>query len=266
MKTYVTINGKTENKISVFDHGFLYGDGVYDSFRIINKIPYFLDDHLNRLFLSAKNSNLKIPYSKIKLAKIINRTFKQSALRDAFIRIIVTRGTGAQGILSKCKPNVVIICAQRNFKPLQKIKLAVCKDKIENVNKGKPIIKTLNYAPSARAKHEAKKRGFDDCLLVAKNGQVMEATTSNIFLVKNDKIFTPSLASGCLPGIVRKAVVANFPVTEKKLSLLDFYRADEVFLTGSADFITSILLMEKRKYKKFDFAREALKKILNTKN
>lgn len=259
---FVTINGRKSSSISVFDHGLLYGDGVYDTLRIIDKKAFAFEDHLQRLFESASALSIKIPYSKNELINIIKNTFKKSKLKDAFIRIIITRGIGEQGLISESIPNVVVIASNRKFKPLEKISLTISEIRRIDKNAVNSKIKTLNYINNILAKRKAIDNGFDDAILLNNEGFLTEATTSNLFMVKNGEIITPSSESGILDGITRKIIIQNFKVNEKLLTVEDLMNAEEVFLSGTADFITSVNTIDNHNFSRFDFAEKILVKLL----
>lgn len=263
---FVTINGKQCKTISVFDHGLLYGDGVYETIRIFNKRPFYFEDHLSRLFSSANAISLKIPYSKNDLIKLIKYSLIKSKLSNAFIRIVITRGAGKQGLISESKPNVIIIVNDRKFTPLRKIKLTISKVRKVNANALDSRIKSLNYLNNILAKKDALNRKFDDALLLNENDKLTEATTSNLFIVKKGKIFTPSSSSGILEGVTRKAIIENFDVLEKNLTAKDLYSADEIFLSGTVDLITSVKKIDDTIIKNFDQAKIIFNKLIKIAN
>lgn len=264
-KRFVTINGKKSDKIDVYDHGFLYGDGIFETFRIIKGRIFRLEDHLDRLFESAKLINLHIPYSRKKLISFIKKTYNAFKQKDAFIRMIITRGVGEQGIYSVCKPSAVIIASEREFKPLKKVSAHIFKIRRTTalIN---PQIKHLNYSSSILALNEAKKIGKEEAILTNESGNISEATTSNVFMVKNGQLITPSLNSGILPGITRKAIIDNFSVMEKEVTVKDLLSADEVFLTGSVNFIVSVSQIDSISLDKFDYAKKVFDKLINSLN
>lgn len=259
---FVTINGKSCETISVFDHGLLYGDGIYETIRVFNKRAFLFDDHLKRLFLSATTISLKIPYSETELIKMIKSAFKKSRLNDAFIRIIVTRGIGKQGLVCESQPNVIIMVNSREFNPLEKISITISKIRRIDKNAIDSKVKSLNYLNNILAKKDALTRNFDDALLLNNAGLLTEATTSNLFIVKNGKIFTPSSDSGILEGITRKAILENFNVTEKNLSIKELLSADEVFLSGTVNFITCVKKIDDQNFSKFDHAKKVLDNLM----
>ena len=259
---YVTINGKENYKISVFDHGLLYGDGVYETIRIFNGRAFLLERHLDRLYNSAKGIYLNIPYPKTKLISIIKSTYKESKLVDAFMRIIITRGVGEQGLASKSKPNLIIICNSRYFKPLEKISVLI--SKVHRINKRAldPKIKSLNYENNILAYFDAKNKNFNDAILLNEKNMITEATTTNLFIFKDEKLYTPSLESGILNGVIRETIIENFQVTEKELSVDDLLNAEEAFLSGTVNLITSISKVNDKKFNKFEKAKEVFNKLI----
>lgn len=259
-KPLVTINGKERDKISVFDHEFLYGDGVFDTFRIFNGAPFYMEKHIDRLFSSARNLNLQVPYSQRELIELVKKIYNKSELENAFIRIIITWGEGPQGLFVRAKPNLVIICDEREFSPLKKIRATV--SEMRRHIDGLGFIKSLNYGLNAKALNQAKKRKFDEAIFLNEDGFLTEATTSNVFIVKNGKLSTPSLKSGCLPGITRELIIKKLPVAENELTLDDLFSADEVFLSGTVNFITCIRQIDKIRYNKFDLAGITFKKLI----
>jgi branched-chain amino acid aminotransferase len=259
---FVTVNGKNQKTISIFDHGLLYGDGIYETIRVFNKKAFLFSDHLNRLFSSAKAISLDIPYSKKTLVKLIKSAFTKSKLKNAFIRIVITRGVGEQGLVSKSRPNLIIVVSSRKFKPLDRISLSIAKVRRINKSAIDSKIKSLNYLNNILAKRDARKRKFDDALLLNDDGLLTEATSSNLFIVKSGRIFTPSSDSGILEGITRKAILENFAVTEKSLKLKDLISADEVFLSGTVNLITCVKKINGKNYQKFNYAEKILDRLM----
>jgi len=259
---FATVNGRECYEISVFDHGLLYGDGVYETARIFDGHAFLLDKHLDRLFDSASGIQLDMPYSRKDIIRPIMNTYKKSGLKDAFMRIIVTRGVGEQGLHANCHPNLIILCNERPFKPLRKIDITISKIRRTNKSAIDSKIKSLNYANNMLASLDAKDRGFDDAILLNENGILTEATTSNIFIVHKGKIFTPSSASGILEGAIRNAIIENFPVIEKELTVNDLVSAQEAFLTGTVDFITCIKRIDNKRFKDYSYAKKIFNKLM----
>lgn len=261
-KSFVTINGKECREISVFDHGLLYGDGVFDTFRVFNKKAFMINEHINRLFNSAEMMGIMPQFSKEQVKEMVKDAYNKSSFDDAFIRIIITCGVGEQGIGSLCEPNVIIMVTQREFIPLKQVNAVISEIRRTNKNSINPKIKSLNYGNLVLAAINAKKLGADEAILLNESGKVAEATTSNVFIVKNGKIITPSIESGILEGITRKAVIENFPVTEKSLSPKEIMSADEVFLTGTANFVTIVKSVNNRLFNTSAYAEKVFEKLM----
>lgn len=262
----IYVNGKKEDKISVLDHGLIYGDGVFTTFRIFNKKGFCMNFSLERLFESAKKISIKPNYSIKELKKLIKRIYLESKLKNIYIRIILTRGVGKQGINFNCKPNLIIILDNRKFNPLNKIKLNIFKDRRITKLIGDSKFKSLNYSDFVFAKLNANKKGFDDAILLNSKGKIAEASTSNIFIVKKEKLYTPSIKSGILEGCIRKKIIENFKVVEKEISLKELFSADECFLSGTVNFITSVKSVENHSFKKFDYAKKVFDKLIELTN
>jgi len=262
MKVYIDgkFYDKENAKISVFDHGFLYGDGVFEGIRAYNGKIFKCDEHIDRIFASAQYIRLQIPMTKNELREALYKTLEENNLKDAYIRLVVSRGVGDLGLdPRKCpKPSVIIIAT---YWP------AMYGDMY---NKGIKVItvstrrippqcldvkaKTLNYLNNILAKIETFDVGADEALMLDINGFVSEGTGDNIFIVKDGKILTPSLDSSILEGITRNCVIKiakdlNIEVVEKRLTLLEIYNADEAFMTGTAAEIIPIREIDGRKIK-----------------
>ena len=239
----VYIDGKyhkdEDAKISVFDHAVLYGDGVYDTIRVYNGKAFRLKDHLKRLKESANRLCIYLPKN---LKNIIKETYKKSQLKDAFIRIIITRGVGPMGVNpTYCKSSVIVMVVKRDvsIKPV-KVKAVFFSREFAD-------IKSLNYMTSVMAKIEALKCGYDDAIMIYPTLLITEATTENIFLIINGKIYTPK--DNILKGVVRQAIREKFKVYEMDLDYMDLYWADEIFLTGTGSGITPVIQVDDRKLK-----------------
>jgi len=240
----VYINGQfyseEDAKISVFDHGLLYGDGVFDTLRIYNGKPFRIIDHINRLYESAKGIHLNIPLTKEQLLSLITQTYRRSRLKDAFIRIIVTRGRGEMGVDPRTCPTPTVIVMATNREAENKGINAISIPKPENP----PHVKSLNYLPNVLAKIEAIEKDMNDTIMLNAEGFISEATTENIFIVKDGYVYTTPLDSGILEGITRRVIMELWPVKEKPLTRFDLYDADEVFLTGTGVEILPILQVD----------------------
>lgn len=245
----VWINGElrdSENAtISVYDHGLLYGDGVFEGIRSYNGKIFLQEEHFNRLYEGAHYINIDIPYTKEDLIKYTQETLKVNNLSDAYIRLIVTRGVGDLGLdPRKCsKPSVIIIAANCTLYPpelyeegLKIITSAVPAVHGEALN---PRVKSLNYLNNIMAKMEAIRSGVLEALMLNHQGFVAECTGDNIFIIKNGVLMTPPASAGILSGCTRNLVVelareSGMQVEECMLQRYDLYTADECFLTGTA--------------------------------
>jgi len=257
----VYIDGKLfkteEAKISVFDHGLLYGDGVFEGIRAYNGRVFKLNEHLDRLFKSAKFIMLNIPLTKEELTKAVIETIKANELRDAYIRLVVTRGPGDLGLdPRKCpKPTIIIIVDKITLYPkefyengLELITVPTRKNIQEALS---PCVKTLNYLNSIIAKIEANNGGMLEAVMLNADGYVTECTGDNIFIVKNNTLLTPPLWVGILEGITRDTVMKigkemGIKVAENVLTRFDLFTADECFLTGTAAEVIPVIKIDKR--------------------
>lgn len=261
MELEVYIDGKwypkSEAKISVFDHGLLYGDGVFEGIRSYNGLVFKLAEHLSRLYESAHTILLKIPMDRKKMTEVIIETLCRNRLRDAYIRVVVTRGVGDLGLdPEKCKRAAIIIITDkivlypdRLYKNgLEIITVPTVRNLPEAVN---PALKSLNYLNNILAKIEATNSGYMEALLLNHQGYVAECTGDNIFMVKNGTLLTPPSYVGALKGITRGAILdiakrKKVPVQEKLLTRHDLFNADEVFLTGTAAEVIPVVKIDGR--------------------
>lgn len=259
MKTY--LNGKlvdkNEAKISVFDHGLLYGDGVFEGIRSYNCLVFRLKDHIDRLYRSAQAILLDIPLSKEKIAAAIIKTLKANKLKDSYIRVVVTRGEGDLGLdPRKCRqPTLFIITDNIAFYPAELYKKGldiVTVPTRRNINEAlSPQIKSLNYLNNIMAKIEAINFKVEEALMLTNEGYVCECTGDNIFMVRNGRLFTPPASMGFLAGITREVVLEiarkrNIPIFEEVLTRYDLFNANEVFLTGTAAEIIPVVKIDGR--------------------
>lgn len=256
----VFLNGKfvpeSEAKISVYDHGFLYGDGVFEGIRAYNGRIFRLKEHVDRLYESAKAIALEIPMSKEEMAETLLEACRQNNLRDAYIRPIVARGVGDLGLdPRKCKQATVVILA-RSFGALygdkyeKGLKLCTVSVRRNSPNALSPNIKSLNYLNNIMARLEVNAQGCDEGIMLDMNGFVSEATADNIFLVKHGEVITPPTYNS-LKGITRAAVIEiarhqGYVVREEPLTMFDVYNADEVFITGTAAEIAPCVNIDNR--------------------
>ena len=260
MKIY--INGKfydKENaKISVFDHGLLYGDGVFEGIRSYNRLVFKLKEHIDRLFESAKSIMLTIPLTKDQFAKAVIATLKENKLTDAYIRPIVTRGIGDLGLdPRKCngQPSVIIIADKIALYPpnlyrdgLKIVTVPTVRNLPEALN---PQIKSLNYLNNILAKIEAANAGCDEAIMLDSLGYVAECTGDNIFIVKGKHLYTPPQCMGTLRGITRDAVMEiakkdKISVHEHVITRHEVYISDECFLTGTAAEVVPVVMVDGR--------------------
>jgi len=260
MKIY--INGKfydRENaKISVFDHGLLYGDGVFEGIRVYNRLVFKLNEHIDRLYESSHSIMLKIPLSKDQMIKAVISSLKENKLTDAYIRLIVTRGEGDLGLdPRKCigKETVIIIAdkialyPQRLYKEgMNIITVSTTRNAHEALN---PQIKSLNYLNNIMAKIEATNCGYEEALMLNDSGYVAECTGDNIFIVKNNELYTPPECMGALSGVTRETVLAmarnaKVQTHEHVFTRHELYVADECFLTGTAAEIIPVVKVDGR--------------------
>lgn len=248
MKIY--LNGRLVDRqkavISVFDHGLLYGDGVFEGIRAYNGRVFKLEEHLDRLFRSARAILLTVPMSKETLREAVLQTLRANRLRDAYVRLVVTRGVGDLGLdPRKCDRATVFIIADRialypaHFyeKGLHVITASVKRNIPEALN---PTIKSLNYLNNVLAKVEATRQNAPEAIMLNREGYVAECTGDNIFIVEGDTLVTPPTWAGALEGITRNVVMElaersmGLAVKESLFTPYDVHVADEVFLTGTA--------------------------------
>jgi len=262
MSIKVYIDGKfypkDEAKVSVFDHGLLYGDGVFEGIRTYDGLIFKLKEHIGRLYHSAHAIMLEIPMTKDEMVEAVKKTLRENDMKDAYIRLIVTRGIGDLGLdPRKCaKPTVIIITDKIKLYPqelyekgLEIVTISTQRNIHESVN---PQIKSLNYLNNILAKVEAINAGVEEAVMLNSEGYVAECTGDNIFTVKNGAIYTPPIHSGVLRGITRGAVIdiahlKEIPIHEEVLTRYDLFTADEMFLTGTAAEIIPVVKMDGRK-------------------
>ncbi len=262
MKIYIDgkFYDKEEAKISVLDHGFLYGDGVFEGIRAYNGKIFRLDEHIDRIFASAQYIKLQIPMTKEEIKEALYKTLEANALKDAYIRLVVSRGVGDLGLdPRKCpKPTVIIIAtywgAMYGDLYSKGIKVITASTRRIPPQCLDVKAKTLNYLNNILAKIETFAVQADEALMLDVDGFVSEGTGDNIFVVNGGKILTPSMDSSLLSGITRKTVIdiaknLNIEVVERRLTLLEIYNADETFMTGTAAEIIPIREVDGRKIK-----------------
>lgn len=248
---------KAEAKVSVFDHGLLYGDGVFEGIRSYNGRVFKLDEHLERLYDSAKSIMLQIPIPIETMKETVLETLRRNHLREGYIRLIVTRGVGDLGLdPDKCPRSTIIIIADKitlypqKFyeKGLDIVTASVRRNYSEAIN---PRIKSLNYLNNILAKIEGKQAGTEEVLMLNAEGYVVECSGDNVFWVKNGVLVTPPVHIGILEGVTRNSVIAlardsSMQVEERVFTRHDLYIADECFLTGTAAEVIPVVTLDRR--------------------
>jgi branched-chain amino acid aminotransferase len=257
----IFIDGKYLNerdaKISVFDHGLLYGDGVFEGIRAYNGRVFKLKEHIDRLFYSAKAILLEIPMTHAEMMKATVETIRVNKLRDCYVRLVVTRGVGNLGLNPRsCKtPTVFIIAGKIQVYPAELYARGmeiVTVPTVRNLHSAvNPAIKSLNYLNNILAKIEANNAGVEEAIMLNAEGFVAECTADNLFIIKNGELLTPSLSAGALYGITRGTVMElatqlGVKVSEPNLTRYDLFNADECFLTGTGAEIMPVIKIDGR--------------------
>ena len=260
MKIYIDgkFYDKENAKVSVFDHGLLYGDGVFEGIRAYNRCVFKLKEHIDRLFESAQSIMLKIPLTKEQMSKVVVSTIKANKLDNAYVRLIVTRGQGDLGLdPRKCYkgPTVIIIVDKIALYPeklyrdgLSIVTVPTVRNLPEALN---PQIKSLNYLNNILAKIEAANAGCDEAIMLDSLGYVAECTGDNIFVVKNGHLYTPPQCMGTLRGITRDSILEiarknKIPAHEHVITRHEVYISDECFLTGTAAEVIPVVKVDGR--------------------
>jgi len=259
---FIYIDGKfypkSEAKVSVYDHGLLYGDGVFEGIRAYNSSVFKLKEHIDRLYKSAHTIMLQIPMTKEDMTKAVIETLKKNNLKEGYIRLVVTRGVGDLGLdPRKCsKPTIIIIT--QPWKVLhgddakdKGITTMISWVKRDPVDATTHEIKSLNYLNSILAKIEANTAGVDDAICLNKEGFICEGPAENIFMVKDNEIATPPVCAGALDGITRRFVIQmakkmGYTIAERNITPNEMFNADEVFFTGTAAEIAPVREINKR--------------------
>lgn len=259
MKVFIDGKFVDEKKavVSVFDHGLLYGDGVFEGIRAYNGRVFKLNEHVERLFYSAKAILLKIPMSQKAVADAVCETCKRNGIRDGYVRLVVTRGAGTLGLdPNRCKnPQVIIIADKIQLYPkafyekgLDIVTVPTTRNHPNAVN---PAIKSLNYLNNILAKIEAINAGCIEAIMLNAEGFVAECTGDNIFMLKGGRLLTPPFAAGALQGITRGVVLdiareMGVEVAEPNLTRYDLFNADECFITGTAAEVVPVVKIDGR--------------------
>jgi branched-chain amino acid aminotransferase len=248
---------REDAKISVFDHGFLYGDGIFEGIRAYNGRVWKLSEHLDRLYSCAKTIWMEIPISWKEMEEVVLETLRRSDLQDAYIRLVVSRGAGDLGLdPRKCpKPTIVCIADKINLFPaevyekgMNVISVGTRRTSVDSLS---PQVKSLNYLNGIMAKISAVTLGYPEVIMLNKEGYVCEGTGDNVFMVKKGKLITPPTHLGILPGITREAIMEigrdmGYSVEEGVFTLHDVYTADEFFLSGTAAEIVPVVQADSR--------------------
>ena len=248
---------KSKAKVSVYDHGLLYGDGVFEGIRAYDAVVFKLKEHIDRLYRSASVIMLDIPLTKEEMINAVLETLRKNNLRDAYIRLLVTRGVGDLGLdPRKCQKPTLIIIADvirlHSGEAKEKgIRAMLCWVKRDPVDATSHEVKSLNYMNSILAKIEANIAGFAEAICLDKNGHISEGVAENVFIVKKEKIITPPTSTGALVGITRDVAMKlaeklGYTAVESNITPTDLFTADEVFFTGTAAEIVPIVEVNKR--------------------
>jgi branched-chain amino acid aminotransferase len=257
---WVCIDGELipskEAKISVWDHGLLYGDGLFETMRSYDGKVFALEKHLIRLRQGAELLKLKIDYEDAELERLIAETLRANNISNAYIRLTYTRGSGPIGIdPDLCPKGCLIIMAKESNIPeslyREGIELAICPVVRNHGTALPPSIKSLNFLNNILAKLWAKEQGFAEALMLNQDGCISETTVSNIFFVKKGIIFTPSLASGILPGVTREYIIQfaqskGYAVEQGLYQPEELFAADEIFLTNSGSEVIPVKLLNNK--------------------
>jgi len=261
MNKTVSIDGQIvaeeQAKVSVLDHGLLYGDGLFEGIRVRAGRVFRIEQHLKRLRVGAQVLGLELPFDAARMASVITDAVRAFGRKEAYVRLVVTRGEGPLGVdPTTCKkPTVICIAAEISlYSPEQRargLSLITSSYRRPNPDTQDVAVKTLNYLGSALAKQEARQRGSDEALLLNQSGRVAEASVANVFVLHGRALSTPPAIDGCLEGINRAAVFEiardlGFSVAERSLGRRDLLAADEVFLTGSGAGVVGVCSLDGR--------------------
>ncbi|MEY5027364.1 MAG: branched-chain-amino-acid transaminase [Verrucomicrobiota bacterium] len=259
MKIYIdgAFYPEPEAKVSVFDHGLLYGDGIFEGIRFYEGRVFRLQEHLERLYDSAKAIALKIPLTLEEMQEATLETIRQNGLRDGYIRLLVTRGKGNLGLSpDRCpKASVIIIADKIQLYPAEKYEkgmvMVTCATRRATPAALLPAVKSLNYLNNIMAKVEASHAGADEGVMLNEQGYIAECTGDNLFVVKRGVVTTPPDYAGALCGINRGVVLEicqelGIPTREAEMTRYDVYTADECFLTGTAAEVIAAIVLDTR--------------------
>ena len=248
---------KEDAKVSVFDHGLLYGDGIFEGIRFYDGRVFKLKEHIQRLFVSAKAILLEIGMTAEEMEEAVCKTIKKNGLTDGYVRLLVTRGVGSLGLSPfVCDKSTVVIIADSislysEEKYQEGLKLITCSTRRTAPSALSPSVKSLNYLNNVMAKVEAIFGDAEEGLMLNEQGFVAECTGDNIFVVKDGKVKTPPSSAGALPGITREVIFEiaeqfDIDIEESQMTRYDIYAADECFLTGTAAEVIAAVSLDKR--------------------
>lgn len=243
--------------VSVFDHGFLYGDGVFEGIRSYGGVVFRLKEHLVRLYESAKTVGMEIPISPKEMEEVVLETVRRNELQDAYIRLVVSRGAGDLGLDPRncTKPTIVCIAASISLYPREMyengLEVIITSTRKNRPDVLSPRVKSLNYLSNIMAKQELALAGVLEGIVLTADGYVAEATADNVFMVKNSKLYTPPKFLGILEGVTRNAVMdlakqAGIEVREEVFTAHDLYNADEAFFSGTAAELIPVVKVDGR--------------------
>jgi len=259
MKIYMNNNlvDASEATVSVFDHGLLYGDGIFEGIRLYDSCVFKLDEHLERLEYSAKAIMLEMPWSRQQIADAVCETCRANDLKDGYIRLVVTSGVGSLGLsIKNCdQPQLIIIADKIQLYPQEfydnGLKIITVPTRRSNPAALPPAVKSLNYLNNILAKIEAQHLGYHEAIMLNDQGYIAECTGDNVFIVHKGELITPAASSGALKGITRDTALAiaeelGIPWREANMTRYDVWVAEEVFLTGTAAEIVPIVEIDAR--------------------
>lgn len=252
-----SIVDESEAKISVFDHGILYGDGIFEGIRFYEGRVFRLTEHIERLFLSAKAILLKLPWTVEEVCEHTLDTIRANGLKDGYIRLVITRGVGDLGLNPYlCEvPSMFIIASGITLYPDELyengLEVVTCSTRRPTPASLSPQVKSLNYLNNVMAKVEALKAGAKEGLMLNEQGYVAECTGDNVFIVKKGEVITPPVSDGSLDGITRQVIFdlcgeLGISIREASLTRYDIYTADESFLTGTAAETIPMVMLDER--------------------
>jgi len=259
---YVYVDGellpRSKATVSVFDHGLLYGDGVFEGIRAYRGVVFKLKEHIDRLYESANYIRLDIPMKKDEMMNAVLETLRKNNLREAYIRLLVTRGVGDLGLNPTiCKKPSIVVITEPSAPSQDPRTSAIGKTTIISSIRRDPVdatsheVKSLNYMNSILARWEAIEAGVDEAIMLDTRGFVSEATAENVFIVRKEQVATPSTNSAILHGVTRQKVIEivstlGFPVSEREITPFELINADEVFLTGTLAEIVPVVKVNGR--------------------